>query len=283
MTWHKRLRKRYQRGVTITEMTISTSVLLVMLAFGIPVFKTIGDTGDEGAARLSAQTENQVALLEVANELQNSSSTATDTLGNPRLSISAGSAAAGIVNPRTGNLDGFRGTIGSASGDGVVNSGATGNAAEVTGTQAANTYHQNTPEGHGSGDVTGTHAAGLVRTDSKIGAGVYGAVAARPRQLNYQTNSILRFQKVLDYTILSDGTPNIIWGPQVTYQVQNGKLMRSQTGLAMNKTVARHVVAFTASFTDMGTIVLTLVTQKQSNATGRVQYQANQIEVSPKN
>jgi hypothetical protein len=33
----------------------------------------------------------------------------------------------------------------------------------------------------------------------------------------------------------------------------------------------------------MGTVMLTLVTQKRSNATGRVQYQANQIEVSPKN
>ena len=82
-------------------------------------------------------------------------------------------------------------------------------------------------------------------------------------------------------TALGTGTPVITWGPQITYQVVDHRLVRTESG--ESQVIARLVVGFSAQVTDAGTLMLTLVTQKQSGSTGRVQYQANQIEVSPKN
>jgi hypothetical protein len=161
----------------------------------------------------------------VANELQNSSSTATDTLGNPRLTLATGTAATPVTNAHSGGLDGFRGTIGTVSGEGVTGTGETGNAAEVQGTLPGDTQYSGSDPGKGSGHQGGSRH-GRRRLNTKIGADVFGSVAARPRQLNYQNNSILTFQKVLDYTIAADGSPNIIWGAPITYQVQNNRLAR---------------------------------------------------------
>jgi hypothetical protein len=47
--------------------------------------------------------------------------------------------------------------------------------------------------------------------------------------------------------------------------------------------ISDNAVGLKIDVTDLGTVAITLVSQKQANATGRVQFQANQIEVSPKN
>ncbi len=272
-------------GHTLTEVTIASSMFVTLLAFGIPVFKTIGDAGDEGGAQLSAQVENQAALLRMASELQNASTTAVDDLGAARLAITVGLAPDPLVNPvGDNNLGGFRGTLGTSSGSGVVGSGATGNDTAVEGTTPGSGTHGTTEElqsGIGGAARGGSHF-GRERLDVQTGATVTGSVAQRPRHASIATNSILRFQKVDDFTIDGTGTAVITWGPQIRYQVNaQHQLTRTESGTTV--VVARHVVGFQAQLSDAGTVLLTLVTQKQASATGRVKYQANQIEISPKN
>ncbi len=281
-SWLARRRKR-TLGVSLTEMTIATSLFVGTIAVGLPVFKSIGDAGDEGSAQISAQCENQKALLQLANELQNASTTAVDEFDNPRLFVSVGEAPTPILDARTNDLGGFRGRLGAHQGHGVVGSGATQNAEQVEG-NAVTTGTHGTEEELAAG-LGGAHDGGSrlgrIRGDDLKGAAIVNTVATRPRHASLATNAILRFQKVEDYTIDGTGSPVITWGPQIRYQVANNRLIRTESG--QDRVIARHVVGFGAVVTDSGTLLMTLVTQKQSSATGRVQYQANQIEVSPKN
>ena len=67
----------------------------------------------------------------------------------------------------------------------------------------------------------------------------------------------------------------------MTFRVENNKLVRIENG--ETRVVAPFVVGFRAAVTDAGTVVMTVISQKRNNSNSRIMYQANQIEVSPKN
>lgn len=268
-----------QRGTSLVEVTVSTGLLLVILALGVPVYKSIGDAGDEGSARLTVQVNNQQTLLRIVGELQNTSTTQVDALGNPRLSIADGAAPQPLVDRRTNGLGGYKGTLGTVAGDGsfgdasATGSGGIGPDTAGHGTAAAG-------DGQGSGHRGGTYW-GRARDPSMTGASKLSSAAVRPRFRNIPLNSELTFQKVEDYTVDGTGAPVINWGDAITYRIRNRKLERVQGGRA--RVVCPHAVAFRAEVTDVGTVLVTLVTQKRSNSSGKVTYQANQVEVGPKN
>lgn len=281
-----RLRSRAQRGTTLTEVVISSGILVMLLAFGVPVFKSVADAGGEGAARLTAQAENQEGLLSIATELQNSSTTATDALGNARLSIAAGTAPEPLFDWRQKDMGGFKGTLGQFT-DGFDKGQGTWTAPGTVADPYANTvdnsverFTQNDPDGLGSG-ARGGSQWGRVRSDTKLGAAGYGGAAVRPRWANIATNSELTFQKVSGYTVGADGAPVVTWSTPITFRVENGKLVRVQDG--QTRVVAPFTVGFRAALTDAGTVVVTIISQKRNNTNGAITFQANQIEVSPKN
>ena len=81
---------RRLRGHSLVEVSIAAGVLVVLLGLAIPVFKSVGDAGEEGSSRLTAQTENHKAPLALASELQNGSTIETNEFGVPRLQILEG-------------------------------------------------------------------------------------------------------------------------------------------------------------------------------------------------
>jgi len=272
-------RLRRQSGTTLTEVTISSALLIGMLAFGVPVFKSIGDAGDEGASRLTAQASNQAALLKLGGELQNTSTTATDALGNPRLVFVVGAAPQPLRDQRDGQLS-FGGHMGNL---GAYSTGSTAPTSSTSGSLVeddGSTAQSNTNYATGSGNYSLTHH-GRKRQITRGAAAEFGSVALRPRQKSIPLNSDLVFQKVVGYAVASDGTPQVNWGPPITYGIRNRKLVRIQSG--ETRVVASFAVAFRAELTDAGTVVCTLVSQKRVNSTGKITYQSNQIEISPKN
>ncbi len=109
---HTTPRTARQRGVTMMETTLATAVLAGTMALGVPLLQSVGNAGDEGSARVTTQADNLEALTRIASELQNTSTTAQDELGNFRFQILNGDAPDAIVDARSGDLGGFRGILG---------------------------------------------------------------------------------------------------------------------------------------------------------------------------
>ncbi len=132
--------------------------------------------------------------------------------------------------------------------------------------------------GKGSGARGLTHVG---RSRDVGGSAVYGGSASRPRRRAIARNSVLRFQKVVGFSIDDFGTPSAQWSTPIEYRVDGRRLLRVQDG--RTSVVAVGVVGFRAELTDVGSILVTIVSQAATGRTGRVTFQANQIEVMPKN
>lgn len=319
---------RRSLGTTLTEVVVSSALLTGLMVFGIPVMARMGQAGDEGAARLSVSAANQNALLKMASELQNGSTTATDFSGAPRFAINPGTVPTPVVDLRNGFMGGFRGRLGSSIGEqvsgymgsGPVSEGSGGIAGAadsgdtsgsggglltggVLGSGGLLGGVTNLVDSDGDGDIDlldllimdgsvdgelaargsgfrGGSAWGRARSAALTDRERLGAPTMRPRYAQIPTNDVLRFQKVADYAVVA-GDVQIVWGSPITYRIEGNRLIREQDG--RRTVLANDAVGLKVDVTDLGTVAITLVSQKQAGTTGRVQYQANQIEVSPKN
>lgn len=279
------LRKRAGRrsaGLTLVETVVSAGVTLLLLGFALPAFRAAGDAGDDGAARVHVDAETRHALIKIARELENTSSTAVDGSGNPRLAVTAGAAPDPLVAHVTGGsseMGGFAGTLG---GD----TNTQGNNADddadddIGGNANYGSGYANEAGAKGSGSKGKSHW-GRERAKGMAGTTEFGSNSNRPRHANIPVNSVLTFQKVAGYTVGTDGAPLITWTTPVEYRVVGRKLMRTQDGQA---TVMCPVcVGFQVTITDAGTVLVTIVSQKRAHERGRIVADANQIEISPKN
>lgn len=311
----ERLRRaRSRAGHTLVEAAISAGIVGGILLFSFPVFKSIGDAGEDGSTRLTAQAENHAGLMRLASELQNASTDAVDPGGNPRLLVTVGAAPAPKLDPRTNSAGGFRGRLGSwdwstkhtQPTDGEDHYADEGNRSveEATkspgGTKAEPTEPPpeesgglvngvlktatgllGTHEEEAKGATSGNTRVGRERSDDMWGTAGYGASANRPRYSDIAANSVLTFQRVVGYGVDASGGPEVQWGAPIRYEVIDDALVRTQNGTS--RVVAPFVTGFRAQISDTGTVLVTLVSQKQSRTTGEVVAHANQIEVVPKN
>lgn len=273
-----------QAGSSLVETTIAASCTLLLLGVAIPAFTSAGDAGDEGAARVRVDSETRHALLSMAREMENASVTAVDGAGLPRLTIEDGEdpepmTTGSIVNGDT-DMGGFLGVLGGETND--SNSATDPNAgALITGTAPVDTTTNPLENlAYGSGARGGT-TSGRTRSDSLVGTEGYGTAALRPRHAVIAKNSVLTFQKVTGYTIDSSGAPVVTWSSPITYEVVDRELVREQDGLT--SVMCNTCVGFQAQVSDVGTVLLTIVSQAKSHAKGGLVAEANQIEISPKN
>lgn len=259
---------RRRRGVSLVEMTVAASILATVLALTFPALKTIGDAGDDGRAQSWTQADNRQALLRIARDVMNGSVTAADDLGNLRFEILEGNARESI----TGNL-GFTSEI--------------TNVSQVNTTAASGSYGSTTNYYSGATGraATGSGARGgtrIGRDRSATGtAAEYDAGAFRPRERYFANNSVLRFQKILNYTWGADGEPVINWGNWVEYRVVGRRLVRIENGNTL--VVSPNTSGFAVERTAANTLLITLVTERRSVDGTRPAVQANHIEVLPKN
>lgn len=280
------VRLRRQAGHTLVEAAISATVIGGILLVSFPVFKSIGDVGDEGSTQLTAQAENHAALLRLASELQNASTSATDATGAARLLVTAGVAPQPKLDPRNNSAGGFRGRLGNwdwsskhtAPDQGTDPYEDAGEPDDSTGGEEP-TYDTN--EQYSKGAASGNTRHGRQRSSVMQGSAGYGAAANRPRYTDIATNSVLTFQRVVGYGVDASGGPEVQWGSPIRYEVIDDQLVRTQDG--NSRVVAPFVTGFRAALSDTGTVLVTIVTQKQGRVSGEVKFHANQIEVIPKN
>lgn len=274
---------RRQAGQTLIEAGISAAVLSGILVMAFPVYKSIGDAGDTGSTQLTTQAENHAALLRIASELQNASTSAVDDGGIRRLRVTTGNAPAPKLDARSNTAGGFRGQLGSWDWSTHANK-------PLGDVQTVKDYGRKAPDGEGEpmtnedksfGAASGNTRWGRERSTTLSDATGYGAAAARPRYAAIAANSVLTFQRVTGYGVDASGGPDVQWGTPVRYEVIDNSLVRTQDGV--QRIVAPFVTGFQAQISDTGTVLVTIVSQKQGRTTGDLKYHANQIEVIPKN
>ncbi len=275
-------RRRRTLGATLSEMVTAASCMVILLAVAYPVFRTAGDVGDEGSAKISAQAENRRGLVRLARELENTSTTALDPFGNRRLRIDDGDVPEPLADLRAGfeDLGGFRGTLGTRLDD--TNDNEDDDSAADCDDDRGELDPGDAKESKSRG--TGKRGGGIlgrVRDGSFKGTTEFGDAAVRPRHAVIPVNSVLTFQKVTGYSIGADGAPVVEWGAPIEYRVVRNRLVRTQSGVA--EVVANHCTGFSVDLTDAGTVTVTVVSQKRASATSRVLAEVNQVEVSPKN
>jgi hypothetical protein len=314
---HRSFTPRRSRGHTLVEVSISAALLVTLMGASLSVFQTVGASADESVARLDTQSENQWAMLGLVSDLQNSSSTARDEFGNPRLLLAVGETVVPVVDVRTGSLGGFLGRLGGHEPPNHLG-GLVDGLGDLTGLELGGEEEPEGEEGeeecnHG---LLGGLLAGLLghtcpeptpappppgaNEDASRGAGhvgstrwgrdrasaaamtpALGQAAIRPRNRDLERNSVLTLQKIVGYQVGAGGGAEMQWGSPITYRVVGSKLVRRQDG--QERTVASNVVGFRAELSDVGTVDLTIVSQKQAGRNGNVVYQANQISVMPRN
>lgn len=263
-------RLRSRRGTSLVEMSVASTILVAAFGLAFPAMKTIGDAGDEGRASSWTQADNRQALLRIARDVMNGSVTAADAMGNLRFELTTG----GDRQSLTGDL-GFTSTVETVSTTSLPN----GNAYGFFGN--SNQYYTT---------ASGAAAAGSgSRGGTKIGreraatgnAQEYDAGAFRPRERYFAANSVLRFQKIRDYTWGADGEPVINWGNWVEYRVNGRELVRIENG--DTQVISANTSGFLVERTTANTLHITLVTESRVRGERRFARQANHIEVLPKN
>jgi hypothetical protein len=261
------------RGTSLYEMTVAATILCGDLALALPAMKSISDAGDDGRARTWARGDNRQALLRVARDAMNGSLTAADAMGDPRFEIQDGDARQSL----SGDL-GFTSTTTSSS---TTTSGSSGASGGSGGIGSASNYYGSTdgPGATGSGARGGTHI-GRARSDGAA-AEQFDAGASRPREAYFARDSVLRFQKIRDYTWGSDGQPVIEWSGWVEYRVRNRNLLKIEDG--RETVVSPNTSGFRVLRTGANTVQITLVTERRVAGGGGVASQANHVEVVPKN
>jgi hypothetical protein len=272
---------RAAAGFTMVETVVASACTLLVLGLAIPAFTAAGDAGDQGATKVLLESETRHALLHVAREIENTSTTAVNSAAAPRLVITEGDVPVAMVQGNTANdMGGFEGTLGSVTNG--ENSNVIDAATDVVGgtaaTLAAGDAHESTMKGSGS---RGPSQWGRERGADQVGTRAVGAGSTRPRHAIIAKNSIVSFQKVTGFTVDASGAPSITWSTPITYRVVGRRLVRFQDGL--ETVVCPVCVGFKAELSDAGTVLLTIVSQKRTHAKGRVVAEAAQIEVCPKN
>ena len=106
-------RRIRRAGFTVLETVVASACTLLVLGVAIPAFTAAGDAGDQGATKVQVGSETRHALLRIARELENTSTTASTIGGVARLRITDGASPDAIVQ---GNQDmgGFEGTLGAS-------------------------------------------------------------------------------------------------------------------------------------------------------------------------
>jgi hypothetical protein len=275
---------RRRKGFTIIETVIASTGVLLTLAVAVPAFKSAGDAGDEGAARVRVQAETRHALFRLARELENSSMTAVDEDGAFRLAVTQGEVPDAIVDDRYSAdpflyMGGFTGRLGDDRN--LANSNADDDSDDkVLGLAAGGTVDAAESIAKGSGARMGTHI-GRTRLASFDASDEISTNSLRPRHAQILLNSVLTFEVVTGYTVDADGQPVVNWSSPIEYRVENRHLVRVQG--ASKRIVCPTCIGFQVQPTDSGTLLITIVSQTRSHATGRIVADANQIEVSPKN
>lgn len=268
---------RRRRGMTIVETTIASSILVGVLAAAFPVMSTMSDAGSTGQIISLTQADNRQALIRMSRDVMNGSLTATDTLGALRFQILTGDDRSTL----TGNL-------------GSTTSGRTlRTAANIRGTgdsigDIKNYYdradddddkkERKKRDRKGSGKRGGS-ISGRIRSDDFADEISTGAV--RPREVQFLADSVLRFQKVLDYGFDVTGEPVVTWGNWVEYRIRNRNLIRIENG--RTQVVSANAVGLRVQATTANTLIITLITERRTRETKEIARTATQIEVFPKN
>jgi hypothetical protein len=281
----RRLGFRFRRetGSSLVETSIAGGITLLLLGVAIPAFSSASDAGDQGAAQVRVASDTRHALLTIAREMENASVSAVDGSGAPRLIIEDGDdpepMTYGHVVDGNSDMGGFLGVLGSDQN--TSNNNADPNGGLIQGTcPTGGAGNSNEGASYGSG-ARGMTTNGRERSSSMIGTYGFGAASLRPRHSVIPKNSILTFQKVTGYTIDSSGAPVVTWSTDISYYVEDRRLVREQDGL--KSVLCNSAVGFQAQLSDLGTVILTVVSQAKAHAKGRLVAEANQIEISPKN
>ena len=270
----RRIASRRRSGMTVVEMVIASTILLVVFSIAFPTMSSVSNAGTDGRVRSTAQGDNRQALTRIMRDLLNASATAVDDTGQVRMEILDGEARHSL----SGNL-GYTSEIvlrSESSGGGGVLATSTG----VGGVGMAANYYGGDPDGGLGSAARGGTKIGRTRSDS-LSAEEYEAGAMRPRERYFAANSRLRFQKVLDYSWGLDGQPVIAWGPWVEYRVEDRELVRLEG--AQRIVVSANTSGFRVERTAANTLLVTIVTDRHSSDGKIVATQANHFEVLPKN
>lgn len=266
---------RRRRGLSLVEMTVASTIIVGLFGAAVPVMSSISSAGEDGRSRSWTQADNRQALMRISRDVMNGSMTATDTLGNPRFTVTTGNARSSLS-----------GHLGNASGG---SGGTTAAGQDPAGHAYGWTIGNNNPHANSANSATASLGSGA-RGGTHIGrdrsttldADEYSAGAGRPRDKFFTANSVLGFQKILNYSWGADGEPVINWGPWVEYRVENRELVRTENG-GNRVVVSPNCSGFLVETTTANTIVITLVTERRSRDGKGVTSQANQVEVVPKN
>ncbi|MCE9638030.1 MAG: hypothetical protein K8T90_20200 [Planctomycetes bacterium] len=258
---------RRRRGTSLVETTIASAILVVVLGAAFPVMKSVSDAGDQGRTRSWTQADNRQALNRIARDVMNGSLTTTDTSGNLRFEITVGLERSTLTGD-TGCVNGSRTLLTSSQIGGT----------KVGIGDAANYYKTTTAGALGSGTRGGTR---IGRTRSAGFADEISTGALRPRELQFGSDSVLRFQKILDYAFDASGEPVINWGNWVEYRVQGRNLVRIENGVT--RVISSNTSGFRVEATPANTLMITLVSERRSADGKDIARQANQVEVLPKN
>lgn len=290
------------RGRTVLELTIASTMMIIVLATAVPAFIRIAKAGGEGSTRTVVESDNRAALIKIARELQNTSLTLLNGTGGTVFAVTVDTANQPTRLTFDGGLlpdDGTR----TAALEGVTAGDAVGGPNTTTST-ACGACKLGQTTGHTCGLADGVKNDGGVygqtplnplnagsgrrgvtksgRARSLTASGfTFGTAASRPRARVFPNNSILSFQKVVGYTISGSGEPILTWSTNVQYRVQGRSLVRIQDGVT--QTVSRNCTAFFVEQTDAGTVVISIVSERRASATGEITTQSNQYEVRPKN
>jgi len=257
-----------RRGTTLVEMSVAGTIIVAALAVAFPTMNSIGRSGQSGRAQSWTQADNRQALIRISRELMNGSMTATDTLGNARMEVLSGTTRT-MISGHDHDEDDQR-------------EGGHGTPTSTTSTiGSASNYYKSTTAGASGSGTRGRTVIGRARSDAMGSANTYDAGAARPREKVFNTNSRLRFQKILSYAWGADGEPIINWGGWVEYAVQGRNLVRIEG--TQTQIVSPNCSGFLVEPTSGRTLLLTIVSEHRSADGKEVSRVANSIEVVPKN
>jgi hypothetical protein len=220
----------------------------------------------------------------MARELENSSTSALDEGGQPRLAVTNGEIPDALLDNRYSAdpflyMGGFEGRLGDDKN--TENSSADDDTDDdIAGPDTTGLISADEGTALGSGARRATRI-GRKRLAALTGSTELSTNSLRPRHAQILLNSVLTFQTVTGYAFDADGQPVIQWSSPIDYRVENRHLVRIQG--ANRRVICPVCIGFQAQVTDAGTLMLTIVSQARATATGRIQADANQIEVSPKN
>jgi hypothetical protein len=317
-----------RRGRTVVELAVASTAMLIVLGVSIPAFMRIAKAGDEGRTRTYIESDNSVTLTKIARELQNTSFTQVNDVGQPVLSITPDVANApdylsllgpGSGGERTASVDlPAADAVGGPGGHGGHGHGGGGGddpddddddkkkakpKSKCDGCKHSGHHHAPrphscglplganyipdifgatplNPEDSGSGRRGMTVENGRTRSDAPASL-ILGDGTDRARNRALPGNSILRFQKAVDFDVDSWGVVTIQWSTPVEYRTIGRRLVRIQDG--KTQTVTSNCSCFYVEQTDAGTIVITIVSERRAPTANAVTRHSNQIEVRPKN